>query len=97
MNSYIEKYEFKYPETYEFIYLYEFISPGDLSFHAYEFICIRWYIKKLATDGGGRQRQEVDGRQRREVDGRQRRQFWSLVQIPTRIQFVLLIFMLLLF
>jgi hypothetical protein len=26
--------------------LYEFISPGDLSFHAYEFICIRWYIKK---------------------------------------------------
>ena len=50
MNSYIEKYEFIYPETYVFIHLYEFISPGDLSFHA------RWYIKKLATDGG-----EVDG------------------------------------
>jgi hypothetical protein len=35
VNSYIEKYEFIYPETYELIHLYEFISPGDLSFHAY--------------------------------------------------------------
>ncbi len=33
----------------------------------------------MATDGGGG---EVDGRQRR-----LRAQFWSLVQIPTRIQF----------
>ena len=61
MNSYIEKYEFIYPETYEFIHLYEFISPGDLSFHAYEFIYVPDGIYKLATTDRG----EVDGRQRR--------------------------------
>ncbi len=52
MNSYIAKYEFINPETYEFIHLYEFIFPGDLSLHAYEFIFIQWYIQKMATDGG---------------------------------------------
>ena len=45
MNSYIEKYEFIYPETYVFIHLYEFISPRDLSFHAYEFIYVPDDIK----------------------------------------------------
>jgi hypothetical protein len=55
MNSYIKKYEFISTVTSE---TYEFISPGDLSFHAYEFICIRRYIKKMATGGGGG---EVDG------------------------------------
>ena len=46
MNSYIEKYEFIYLETYEFIHLYEFISPCDLSFHAY----VSDGKKKMATD-----------------------------------------------
>ena len=39
MNSYIIKYEFIYPVTYEFIHPYEFIYPVTYEFiHTYEFI-----------------------------------------------------------
>ncbi len=38
-NSYIKKYEFIYPVTYEFIHPYEFIYPVTYEFiHTYEFI-----------------------------------------------------------
>jgi hypothetical protein len=39
MNSYIR------------IKKYEFISPGDLSFHAYEFICIRSLFDCILVPG----------------------------------------------
>ncbi len=39
MNSYIKKYEFMYPATYEFIHPYEFIYPMTYEFiHPYEFM-----------------------------------------------------------
>ncbi len=39
MNSYIKKYEFIYPVTYEFIHPYDFMYPVTCEFiHPYEFI-----------------------------------------------------------
>ncbi len=44
MNSYIKKYEFIYPVTYEFIHPDEFIYPVTYEFiHPYEFIYLVTY------------------------------------------------------
>ena len=79
MNSYIR------------IKKYEFISPGDLSFHAYEFICIRFLfgIKKWRlTEEVGRWMADSDDCERH---------FGPWFKSPPGYNFFLLIFMLQLF
>ena len=39
MNSYVKKYEFISSVTYNFVHMNSYVSD--------------WYIKKMATDGGG--------------------------------------------